>query len=222
MRIPILNNLFRRQAFHKLRASLVVLLKADITIIREEEARTFGRSVKNWPAFDDAPATLNYLRQHYLMATLTNCDRISYMGSNARLEIEWDAIYTAQDAGSYKPSPRNFDFMLERVRKVNDGPLPNACLEAIWRELMSGSFALEAPLKIGYLGPAGSFSHLAAMKQFGECVDYEPFESISNVFHGVESRRTSLALVPIENSTGGGIHETLDCFLQTTARVCRR
>ncbi|MDX1565920.1 MAG: prephenate dehydratase, partial [Phycisphaeraceae bacterium] len=110
--------------------------------------------------------------------------------------------------------------VLQRIREANRGPLPNACLEAIWRELMSGSFALEAPLKIGYLGPAGSFSHLAAMKQFGECVDYEPFESISNVFHGVESRRTSLALVPIENSTGGGIHETLDCFLQTTARVC--
>jgi chorismate mutase/prephenate dehydratase len=110
--------------------------------------------------------------------------------------------------------------VLARVRKANDGPLPNACLEAIWRELMSGSFALESPLKIGYLGPAGSFSHLAAMKQFGKCVDYESFESITNVFHGMESNRVSLALIPVENSTGGGIHESLDCFLQTSARVC--
>jgi 2-haloalkanoic acid dehalogenase type II len=93
----------------------------------EEEAHAFGRSVKNWPAFDDAPAALNYLRQHYFMATLTNCDRISYMGSNARLEIEWDAIYTAQDVGAYKPSPRNFDFMLERVRK-DFGILPSEIL----------------------------------------------------------------------------------------------
>jgi FMN phosphatase YigB (HAD superfamily) len=51
------------------------------------------------------------------MATLTNCDRISYMGSNARLEIEWDAIYTAQDIGSYKPDLRNFEYMLERARR---------------------------------------------------------------------------------------------------------
>jgi len=60
---------------------------------------------------------LNYLRQHYLMATLTNCDRISYMGSNARLEIEWDGIYTAQDVGCYKPQLRNFEYMFERTRK---------------------------------------------------------------------------------------------------------
>jgi FMN phosphatase YigB (HAD superfamily) len=61
------------------------------------------------------------------MATLTNCDRISYMGSNARLEIEWDAIYTAQDAGFYKPNLRNFDYMFERVRR-DLGILPHEIL----------------------------------------------------------------------------------------------
>lgn len=83
--------------------------------VTEDEAHAFGRSVKDWPAFADAPDALKYLKQHFKMATLTNCDRISYMGSNARLEIEWDAIYTAQDVGSYKPSPRNFDYLLEHV-----------------------------------------------------------------------------------------------------------
>ena len=117
-------------------------------------------------------------------------------------------------------APDREQVVLDRIRKANRGPLPDACLEAIWRELMSGSFALERPLRIGYLGPAGSFSHLAAAKQFGSCVDYRPFESIPGVFHGVESKQIDLALVPIENSIGGGIHETLDCFLQTTARVC--
>ena len=95
--------------------------------ISDDEAREFGRSVKHWPAFADSPETLNYLRQHYRMATLTNCDRISYMGSNARLEIEWDAIYTAQDVGTYKPSPRNFEFMFERVRR-DLGALPHEIL----------------------------------------------------------------------------------------------
>ncbi len=82
----------------------------------EDEAIAFGKSVKDWPAFADSAESLRYLRAHYRMATLTNCDRISYMGSNARLEIEWDAIYTAQDVGSYKPDLRNFEYLLERVR----------------------------------------------------------------------------------------------------------
>jgi 2-haloalkanoic acid dehalogenase type II len=95
--------------------------------ISDAEAEEFGRSVKHWPAFEDAPESLKYLRQHYFMATLTNCDRISYMGSNARLEIEWDAIYTAQDVGCYKPSARNFDYLFERAR-VDLGILPHEIL----------------------------------------------------------------------------------------------
>ena len=95
--------------------------------ISEAEAEAFGRSVKDWPAFEDAARSLNYLRRHYRMATLTNCDRISYMGSNARLEIEWDAIYTAQDVGCYKPNPRNFDYLFERAR-VDLGILPGEIL----------------------------------------------------------------------------------------------
>ncbi len=93
----------------------------------DQEAVEFGRSVKHWPAFDDSIESLEYLRQHYLMATLTNCDRISYMGSNARLEIEWDAIYTAQDVGCYKPNLRNFEFMLAQLR-TQFGILPHQIL----------------------------------------------------------------------------------------------
>ena len=95
--------------------------------LADDEAVAFGKSVKHWPAFDDSAESLAYLRRHFRMATLTNCDRISYMGSNARLEIEWDAIYTAQDVGSYKPDLRNFEFMLERVRR-DLGILPGEIL----------------------------------------------------------------------------------------------
>ena len=95
--------------------------------ISDEEAGTFGRSVKHWPEFADSAASLKYLRNHYLMATLTNCDRISYMGSNARLEIEWDGIYTAQDVGCYKPKLRNFDYLFERARR-DLGVLPHEIL----------------------------------------------------------------------------------------------
>jgi len=95
--------------------------------LSDVEAATFGRSVKHWPEFEDSVDSLQYLRQHYLMATVTNCDRISYMGSNARLEIEWDAIYTAQDISSYKPDLRNFDYMFERARR-DLGILPREIL----------------------------------------------------------------------------------------------
>ena len=95
--------------------------------ITDEESLAFGRSVKHWPEFEDSAESLKYLRQHYLMATVTNCDRISYMGSNARLEIEWDAVYTAQDIGCYKPNLRNFEFMFERARR-DLGILPHEIL----------------------------------------------------------------------------------------------
>jgi len=95
--------------------------------LSDEEAQTFGRSVKHWPQFADSTESLRYLRQHYLIATVTNCDRISYMGSNARLEIEWDGIYTAQDIGCYKPNLRNFHFMFERARR-DLGVLPHEIL----------------------------------------------------------------------------------------------
>ena len=95
--------------------------------ISDAEAQDFGRSVKHWPAFDDSAESLKYLRRHYRIATLTNCDRISYMGSNARLEIEWDAIYTAQDVGCYKPSLRNFEYLFEHARR-DLGILPHEIL----------------------------------------------------------------------------------------------
>ena len=106
--------------------------------ISDEEAVGFGRSVKNWPAFDDSAEALAYLRRHYLMATVTNCDRISYMGSNSRLEIEWDAIYTAQDIGFYKPNPRNFEYMFEQARR-DLGVLPHEILhvaQSLWHDMV--------------------------------------------------------------------------------------
>ena len=140
---------------------------------------------------------------------------------NERAEVVVEIGRLKRDGG-HAPiyAPDREQRVLQKVRDANNGPLPDGCLEAIWRELMSGSFALERKLRIGFLGPLGSFSHLAATKQFGACVDYEPVESITGVFHAVEASKADLGLVPIENSIGGGIHETLDSFLDSSARVC--
>jgi chorismate mutase / prephenate dehydratase len=110
--------------------------------------------------------------------------------------------------------------VLEQIRQYNQGPLPEACLMAIWRELMSGSFALERPLRIGYLGPAGSFSHLAARRKFGASVEYDAVDSIAAVFEEIARGHIDLGLVPIENSSAGGIGETHDAFLNSQVKVC--
>ena len=81
----------------------------------EAEHRRFGASVPDWPAFADSASSLQYLKKHYQLVILSNVDRESFKGSNARLAVEFDAIYTAQDIGSYKPDPANFTYLLERL-----------------------------------------------------------------------------------------------------------
>src|SRR5687767_8996541 len=125
-----------------------------------------------------------------------------------------------QAGGTPVYAPDREQVVLDRIRKANRGPLPDATLEAIWRELMSGSFALERPLRIGYLGPPGSFSHLAARRKFGASVEYDKLEDIASVFDEIARGHIDYGLVPIENSAIGGIGETLDSFLNSSARIC--
>ena len=108
--------------------------------------------------------------------------------------------------------------VLERIAKINPGPLPKKTLMAIYRELMSGSFALEKPLRIGYLGPEGSFSHLAAECKFGASVEYRPLADIRAVFEEVVRGHCDLGMVPIENTVGGGVIDTLDSFKYISVR----
>jgi 2-haloalkanoic acid dehalogenase type II len=81
----------------------------------ETEHQRFGASVGDWPAFPDSVAALQYLKQHYKLVILSNVDRNSFAGSNRRLGVAFDAIYTAQDVGSYKPDPANFRYLLEHL-----------------------------------------------------------------------------------------------------------
>ncbi|MCP3905128.1 MAG: prephenate dehydratase [Planctomycetes bacterium] len=104
--------------------------------------------------------------------------------------------------------------VLDRVQAANPGPLPNRVIESIYRELMSGSFALELPIRVGYLGPRGSFSHVAATRHFGSAVEFDDLHEIDHVFEEVAAGRCHYGLVPYENSIGGGITDTLDAFQQ--------
>ena len=80
-----------------------------------EECLHYGQSIKDWPAFPDSTGALHYLKQHYQLVILSNVDNRSFAKSNARLGVEFDAIYTAEDIGSYKPADANFEYMLARL-----------------------------------------------------------------------------------------------------------
>lgn len=80
-----------------------------------EQNAAFGLSVPEWPPFADSADALRYLKGHYKLVILSNVDRTSFATSNARLGVEFDAIYTAGDIGSYKPSLNNFNYMLDRL-----------------------------------------------------------------------------------------------------------
>lgn len=121
-----------------------------------------------------------------------------------------------RDSGVPTYVPHREKEVLERVLRYNTGPLSNRTIEAIYRELMSGSFSLELAMRIGYLGPQGSFSHLAAVRHFGSSVELVDLHEIGHVFEEVAAGRCDYGLVPYENSIGGGITETLNAF-QTNA-----
>ena len=86
----------------------------DVTMPEDAHLR-FGASVPDWPAFADSAPSLQYLKKYYQLVILSNVDRASFAGSNKRLAVEFDAIYTAQDVGSYKPDLANFHYMLDHL-----------------------------------------------------------------------------------------------------------
>ena len=86
------------------------------------ECQAYGRSVGDWPAFADSAGALQYLKRHFKLVILSNVDNESFALSNKRLQVDFDAIYTAEDIGSYKPSGRNFDYLLANLATLGIKP----------------------------------------------------------------------------------------------------
>ena len=143
---------------------------------------------------------------------------VKLLNERARVVVEIGKLKTKTDKPVYSPDREKEVFA--RIAQANEGPLPDRCLVAIWRELMSGSFVLERPLRIGYLGPGGSFSHTASMLKFGQSVEYEPLADITSIFDEVSKGHCDLGLAPVENTMGGGVIETLDALIDSDVKVC--
>jgi chorismate mutase/prephenate dehydratase len=122
-------------------------------------------------------------------------------------------------SGSAVFVPHREQEIFRKLAELNPGPMPEQALRAIWREIMSASFALERRLSICHFGQPGAFTHLASRLKFGDSVDYAPVESIGTVFTEVERGHADYGVVPIENSTDGSITDTIDAFLATHLRI---
>ena len=110
--------------------------------------------------------------------------------------------------------------VLRRVVDRNDGPLADEVLVRLFREVMSACLAQQEPLKIGYLGPEGTFSQQAVHKHFGHSAHGLPLASLEEVFEAVASGDADFGVVPVENSGQGTIQMTLDLFLTSPLRIC--
>jgi chorismate mutase / prephenate dehydratase len=106
-----------------------------------------------------------------------------------------------------------------KVAAHNDGPLPDDAFKAIYREIMSATIALERPTRVAFFGQAGTFTHLAARTKFGSSVEYIPARDIRDVFLAVARGRADYGLVPIENSTEGGVNQSIDMFAETRLKI---
>lgn len=102
-----------------------------------------------------------------------------------------------------------------RVLALNRGPLGEEAVRMIWREILSASLALEQALHVAYLGPAGTYTHQAAIQRFGSSAELSPVRTIGEVFDDMERGRADFGVVPIENSTEGAVNVSLDRLMDS-------
>jgi len=117
-------------------------------------------------------------------------------------------------------APHREKKIVERLLKKNKGPLPKEALRGIFQEILNASRSIEKKLRVAYLGPEATFTHLAAVKNFGKYAIFSPVKSIADVFLEVERGRADYGVVPIENSTEGVINHTLDMFVTSELKIC--
>lgn len=137
---------------------------------------------------------------------------LEMINERAKLAAQIGKIKLEQGAEVFVPARE--EEVITRLVGRNKGPLPETTIRAIYREIISGSRALQKTLKVAFLGPEYSFSHLAAIERFGQTVEFAQVASISAVFEEVARRHVDYGIVPLENSTDGRIADTLEMFIR--------
>lgn len=123
-----------------------------------------------------------------------------------------------ETAAFYRPERE--EQILRRLQAQNKGPLTDAMVARLFREIMSACFALEQPVRVAFLGPVGTFSHAATLKQFGHAVDAQAVESFAAIFRAVEAGQCHFGIVPVENASEGAVAQVLDLLARSGLQVC--
>lgn len=142
---------------------------------------------------------------------------IRLLNERADIVHEVGVIKKRDDLDIYAPDRE--EKLLRSIVAKSEGRLPEKSIRAIYREIMSAALALEDDLKIAYLGPAGTWTHQAAIQKFGHSVEYQPQPSFADVFNQVERKLADYGVVPIENSTEGAVTHTLDLFADSPLKI---
>lgn len=142
---------------------------------------------------------------------------LDLLNDRARVVLEVGKTKVGESREFYVPSRERAIF--ERLQAGNSGPFPNDSLCRVFREIISASLSLELPMKVAFLGPVSTFTHVAAMQQFGLSAQLVAQKSIPSVFEEVERGRAHYGVVPVENSTEGVVNHTLDMFIGSDLQV---
>lgn len=143
---------------------------------------------------------------------------LKLLNERVRNAAEIGRIKREQGAQIYVASRE--EQVLKKLSSLNEGPLSEAAIRAIYREIMSAAIALEKPMAIAYLGPEATFTHQAATKKFGASIEYMSVPTIADVFHIVAKGEADYGVIPIENTTGGSVEDSMDMFLESDIKIC--
>jgi chorismate mutase/prephenate dehydratase len=143
---------------------------------------------------------------------------VGLLNERTRIVLEIGAL--KKKAGEEIYVPAREKAVLDRIARLNKGPLTAMAVQSVYREIMSAALAVEHDIKVAYLGPEATFTHQAARQRFGGSVEYVPCDTITDVFNSVQKRTADYGVVPIENSIDGAVTHTLDELVGTTLQIC--
>ena len=142
---------------------------------------------------------------------------VALLNERTRHALEIGALKLKHGEEIYAPHRERS--VLNRIARLNQGPLTAEGIRAIYREIMSSAIAVEKPLTIAYLGPEATFTHQAALERFGNSLRYLPLRTVAEVFAEVSKRHADFGVVPVENSTEGIVTHTLDMFMDSELKI---
>ena len=221
-----------REAIDSLDSQIVVLLNQRV---QQDGGYNEAQVLEKVARFNPGPLTDESLKAIYWALMIAGLDpNAKKMGASVVDELdhkivnllnervthagEIGRIKHANGADYYDPT-REVQVMA-KISSLNTGPIHNSTIQSVYREVISGSVALEKKLLIAFLGPESTFTHQAAIRQFGVSLEYCAMGTIPDVFAEVESGEADYGVIPIENSTDGAVEHSMDRLVESDLSIC--